>query len=174
MTFGGVNDHISVAYNTFLNTPSGATYEIMLYPQAAGEFLSRGKSNSNTDPNNPKIYVHADGYLHFGWSATGADTFVRSSPGAVVLNQWNHIVGIAHPGDQLRLFVNGVETTYADVSRTLPNPLPNTGDPIIIGGSIWTGRYFQGKIDVVKVYNRALSISEVQQNFHNIRSRYSL
>jgi len=34
--------------------------------------------------------------------------------------------------------------------------------------------YFKGKISVVKIYNRALSAAEVQQNFNATRSRFGI
>ncbi len=174
MVFDGSNDYASVGYSTAINTPNGATYEIMLYPQAAGEFLTRGKSDSGTDPDNPRFYVGGSGALYFDWSVTGADTYVDTVGGTAAFNKWNHIVGIAQPGDQLRVYVNGVQASYGTVIRTLPATLPNTSDPIIIGGATWIPRYFTGKVGMVKLYNRALTASEIQQNFNAVRGRYGI
>ena len=174
MVFDGSNDYASVGYSTAINTPNGATYEIMLYPQAAGEFLTRGKSDSGTDPDNPRFYVGGSGNIYFDWSITGADTYVDTVTGTATLNQWNHIVGVAQPGDQLRVYVNGVQASYGTVSRTLPATLPNTSDPIIIGGVTWIPRYFTGKVGMVKLYNRNLTPTEIKENFNGIRSRYGI
>lgn len=174
MIFDGTDDYASVAYSTALNTPTGATYEIMLYPQGAGEFLSRGKSDSGTDPDNPRFYIGGNGSLYFDWSITGADTYIQTPASAATLNRWNHIVGIAQPGDQLRLYVNGVQVTYSTVIRTVPTPLPNTADPLIIGGATWIPRYFTGKVGGVKLYNRALTASEITSNFNAIKSRFGI
>jgi hypothetical protein len=165
MTFDGSNDYASVAYSTALNTPTGATYEIMLYPQGAGEFLSRGKSDSGTDPDNPRFYVGSNGSLYFDWSLTGADTYVDTPASAATLNNWNHIVGVVSPGDQLRIYVNGSEVTYNTISRTVPATVPNTTDPLIIGGATWVPRYFTGKVGAVRLYSRALTASEIRSNF---------
>ena len=174
MTFDGSNDYVSVEYSTAINTPNGATYEIMVYPQGAGEFLTRGKSDSGTDPDNPRFYVGGNGNIYFDWSTTGADTYVDTVTGTATLNQWNHIVGVAQPGDQLRVYVNGVQASYGTVSRTLPATLPNTSDPIIIGGATWIPRYFTGKVGMVKLYNRNLTPTEIKENFNGIKSRYGI
>ena len=174
MTFDGSDDYVSVEYSTAINTPNGATYEIMVYPQGAGEFLTRGKSDSGTDPDNPRFYVGGNGNIYFDWSTTGADTYVDTVTGTATLNQWNHIVGVAQPGDQLRVYVNGVQASYGTVVRTLPATLPNTSDPIIIGGATWIPRYFTGKVGMVKLYNRNLTPTEIKENFNGIRSRYGI
>ena len=174
MTFDGTSDYASVAYSTALNTPTGATYEIMLYPQGAGEFLSRGKSDSGTDPDNPRFYIGSNGSLYFDWSLTGADTYVDTPASAATLNNWNHIVGVVSPGDQLRIYVNGSQVTYNTISRTVPSPVPNSEDPIIIGGVSWVPRYFDGKIAMVKLYNRALTASEIKSNYNAIKGRFNI
>ena len=172
--FDGTDEYVSVAYNTALNTPNGATYEIMLYPESDGEFLSRGKSDSGTDPDNPRFYIGSNGYLYFDWSTTGADTYVVTPAGAAAMNQWNHIVGIVQPADQLRIYVNGVESSYNTVTRTVPSPVPNSEDPITIGGAGWVPRYIQGKVGIVKLYNRALTSSEIQANYNAIKGRFNI
>jgi hypothetical protein len=174
MTFDGTSDYASIGYSTAINTPNGATYEIMLYPQGAGEFLSRGKSDSGTDPDNPRFYLSSNGYLYFDWSITGADTYVDTPASTATFNQWNHVVGVAQPGDQLRIYVNGVEASYNNVVRTIPSPIPNTEDPIIIGGVSWIPRYFDGKIAMVKLYNRALTASEIKSNYNAIKGRFNI
>ena len=56
------------------------------------------------------------------------------------------------------LYVNGVQVA----SRAQAGSIKISAGPLRIGGdSIW-GDYFQGLIDEVRVYNRALSASEIQ------------
>ena len=174
MTFDGTSDYASVGYSTAINTPNGATYEVMLYPQGGGEFLSRGKSDSGTDPDNPRFYLDNTGYLYFDWSTTGADTYAVTPGSVVTFNQWYHVVGVAQPGDQLRIYVNGEETSYSSVIRTVPSSVPNTEDPIIIGGVSWIPRYFDGKVAIVKLYNRALTASEIKANYNAVKGRFNI
>ena len=172
--FDGTDDFISMEYNSTIDTPNGATYEILIYPQSSGEFLSRGVSDSGVDPDNPRFYIGGSGNLYFDWSVTGADTYVDTVVGTVTLNGWNHIVGVANPGEQLRVYVNGVEPNYGTVSRTLPIPLPNTTNPIIVGGVKWIPRYIQGKIPIVKLYNRTLTSDEIKQNYNAYKNRFDI
>ena len=70
---------------------------------------------------------------------------------------WTH-VATTYDGSAVRLYVNGnlVSTTSATGS------MPVSGGALRIGGnSIWN-EWFYGKIDEVRVYNRALASSEIQ------------
>ena len=45
-------------------------------------------------------------------------------------------------------------------------PLTTSGGPLRIGGdSVWA-EFFQGRIDEVRVYSRALSAAEIQQDMN--------
>ena len=174
-TFDGSDDYISVAYNTELNTPLGATFDVWIYPTSSGEFLSRGTSDTGTTPDNPRFYIGSNGYLYLDWSTPGADVYVdTASAGPVTLNAWNNIIGVATPGQQLRFYVNTIEPSYVNVSGALPTPLANTANPLIIGGATWIPRYISGKIAAVKLYNKSLSATERSQNFNAQRTRFGL
>ena len=59
-----------------------------------------------------------------------------------------------------KLYVNGVEVA----SNTLPRAANGTG-ACLIGGAGGVSEFFGGRIDDVRLYNRALSASEVQALF---------
>jgi hypothetical protein len=73
------------------------------------------------------------------------------------LNIWTHLA-TTWDGATLRLYVNGTQAGSIAVSGTLGA----SSGPLRIGGnSIWP-EFFKGLIDEVRVYDRALSSSEVQ------------
>jgi hypothetical protein len=174
IVFDGSNDYVTVPYNSTLNTPSGATYEIWIYPTAAGEFLTRGTSDSGATPDNPRFYVGSGGTIYFDWSTPGADTYVDTTA-IISLNTWSQIIGVAAPNSQLRVYFNGgTEASYGTVVRAIGSTVPNTSDPLIIGGATWIPRYFAGRISSVKLYNKVLSTSEMLQNYNANRSRFGI
>jgi hypothetical protein len=74
----------------------------------------------------------------------------------IALNTWTHLA-TTYDGAMLRLFVNGSEVA----SRPLAGSLLISSGPLRIGGnSIW-GEFFKGRIDEVRLYDRALSAEEV-------------
>lgn len=174
LDFDGTSGIISVPYNSNLDTPNGATYECVIYPEGAGEFLSRGKSDSGTDPDNPRFYRDGSGYIYFDWSTTGTDVYSATVVGVTPTNAWSHVVGVAEPNQALRIYVNGEEANLGNSRNTLSSTLPNSQDPIKIGGVTWIPRYFNGKVAVVKLYNRVLTDQEISNNFNGIRSRFGI
>jgi len=77
------------------------------------------------------------------------------------LNTWTHLAG-TYDGATLRLYVNGVQLS----SRAQTGPIQTSTDALTIGGDALYGQYFAGQIDEVRVYNRALSASELQTDMN--------
>jgi len=75
------------------------------------------------------------------------------------LNTWTHLA-VTHDGTTLRLYVNGAQVGSRAVAGSL---LTSSGALRIGGNSIW-GEFFQGSIDEVRIYNRALSPGEIQND----------
>jgi len=93
---------------------------------------------------------------------------------SISTNKYYHVIMTATPGGYLKLYVNGVDVTGPSYGGTLPNPLPNTSNPIQIGGATWASNYFAGKIPVTKVYNRVLTAGEIQTNYNHYKTRFNL
>jgi hypothetical protein len=76
---------------------------------------------------------------------------------ALPTNTWTHLA-VTYDGAALRLYVNGVQVS----SRAQTGNLVTSSNPLQIGGDSIYGQYFQGTIDEVRIYNVALSLSEIQ------------
>jgi len=90
----------------------------------------------------------------------GASDGIQSQS-SLDLNTWYHIAGVFKGGQYLKLYVNGVLNTNKSttVSQIAAGNLPT-----------WIGQYayytFDGLIDEVKVYSKALSADEIWQDFN--------
>lgn len=80
-----------------------------------------------------------------------------------VLGQWYHLIGV-YNGTNINFYINGVSVgTAAYTYGALSNP-----DGILsIGGGGAAGNTFDGSIDDVRIYNRALSAAEAAQLYKN-------
>ena len=176
LNFDGSDDYVNVPYTSVLNTPSGATYELWIYRSNGGTLLARGTSDSGATPDNPRFYISPSGgnagQVYYDWSTVGSDKYGYSTIN-LTANVWYNIIVTAVPGGQLYLYINGVDRSGTWTGGTLPNPLNNTSDPIIVGGSSWAG-VFSGRIAVTRLYNRVLSQSEITQNYNATRARFGL
>ena len=165
--------YVSIPYSASLDTPTGCTHEVWFYPTGAGEFLSRGLSDAGSSPDNPRLYVYGDGKVYFDWSTTGLDRWGEYA-GATAMSTWNQVVLQTLPSTTMKLYTNGAYKGDSFVGGNMPATLPNTTNPIILGGATWIPRYFSGRIAIVRLYNRALSANEILQNYNALRGRFGL
>ena len=75
-------------------------------------------------------------------------------------------------GSSKRVYVNGVLYSTINNSSMFTNTLNKN---MIIGyfGDTSAG-YFSGKISSTRIYNRALTTTEITQNFNSTKSRFGL
>ena len=86
---------------------------------------------------------------------------------------WFQVVGTFTSGDR-RLYINGVQVNSNTTTGTLSTNTNGCSIGVYGGFSGGRGYYYNGSLAVVKVYNRALSASEVNQNFQALRSRFGI
>jgi hypothetical protein len=169
LEFDGTNDFIltgsSVAYG------NNTTWEAWVYCTAnvSGYNMFMGR------------YLPYFGFLYgnsFIFSnLIGGSQCTIYTPANLALNTWYHATfTTSYDGTNttMRTYVNGVETASGVFSGAQGNYSVNfmVGDGNNSGNSSWYP--FQGRISNVKVYNRTLTSSEVQQNFNANRSRHSV
>lgn len=118
-----------------------------------------------------RLSAYSSGTFKWWVYTDGTDCIINStSSHAIDGSEFVHIAGIWRTGHG-RLYVNGVqEASESSSSGSLS--FVNDSQPVGIGGTYEAGNYFycwNGRIDYVFVYNRALSAEEVrwlyQQSF---------
>ena len=93
-------------------------------------------------------------------SAAASGMRRRATP--LALNTWTHLA-TTYDGTTLRLFVNGVQAGAAGRQRLRSPPRPARSGSAAT--AIW-GEWFQGDIDEVRIYNRALTATEIQADMN--------
>jgi hypothetical protein len=92
---------------------------------------------------------------------TSGGLVVLNGTNTVPLNTWTH-VAMTYDGAILRLYVNGA----LDSALTANGPLTVTTQPVLIGSDAG-GYFFNGRIDEVSLYGRALSLQEIQTIYNS-------
>ena len=104
-------------------------------------------------------------------ASAGIRFHVTSSPidynSAIVANTWYHVVG-TYDGTTARIYLNG--EAVASGSRTAGS----NSVPFRIGASPRGANYNNGDIARAFIYSRALSASEIKQNFNALRGRFGI
>jgi hypothetical protein len=158
LRFDGVNDMVVVPNSDSLGLETAMTLEAWVNPSArTGWHTVMLKEGVDTFAyemysNNPEINRPAAYFM----DEVGN---LRAATGTAVLplNTWSHLA-TTWDGTTMRLYVNGVQVGSRAVSGTIA---VSSGQLRIGGNAIW-GEWFAGRIDEVRIYNRALSAAEVQ------------
>ena len=94
--------------------------------------------------------------VFYTWTSTGTFVVYKAFP-STELYSWKHIVG-TYDGTTIKLFINGVEVS----SKPLSGTILSSNNPINIGAqNTRSDQNFIGKIDDVRIYNKAISSSEI-------------
>ena len=97
-----------------------------------------------------------------GTYATTGGTFARADgTTSLGLNTWR-FVAATYDGATLRLYVDGTQVA----SKAATGSIATSTSPLRIGGDAVWGEYFQGLIDNVRVYSRAVSATELQTDMN--------
>ncbi len=169
LSFNGTSQYINAGNNASLYPSSKVTLSAWVYPfNSAQNAAIAGPWDSGAATDNAYlIYLGQDAASNkFGFYIEQSNgTRVNVLPTTTFnANRWYHVVGVAD-GSVLRMYINGVDTgATTPYNGTLNTTTTNfyIGKLNASGGNY----FFKGKIDDVRIYNRALSASEVKQLYN--------
>lgn len=104
-------------------------------------------------------------------TTNGWNTAITVSSQITGYNKWYHIVQTTSVSAlTMRTYINGVLVKDQPFTGT-----PNGGNGFLIGRGFYAGNAnYAGRVGYLRVYNRAITATEVTQNFSAIRSRFNL
>jgi glucose/arabinose dehydrogenase/PKD repeat protein len=155
LSFDGVNDRVDVPDSSSLDLTTGMTLEAWVKPTTISGWRTAILKERGTTDLDYALYA-SNGSRPRVENYTGVETGTNGTAG-LPLNAWTHLAA-TYDGANLRLYVNGALVA----TKAASGPMPNTANPLRIGGNAIWGEYFSGLIDEVRVYNRALSEAEVK------------
>jgi hypothetical protein len=166
LSFDGVDDYVNVSYSPSLNSPS-VSQEITLeawvyYKGGSGMVIDRYWTGGPLSNRSYGFRITPSVQFHY-INSTGQETTFYSQD-AVPQNTWTHVV-VTCKNSRGRIFINGKESSLAGSYTTCY--LQSTNNNINIGRAGDNSNYFNGLIDEVRIYNRALSPEEIR--FHYSR-----
>ncbi len=94
----------------------------------------------------------------------GTGKFIVTSTNEYNDDNWHHIAVVFDRDAYMTLYIDGVQEAQTDISGTIAD-LQNDG-PVQIGASNSTNQSWNGLIDEVRIYNRALSPTEIVGSFN--------
>jgi hypothetical protein len=155
LSFDGVNDWVTVPDSASLDLTSGMTLSAWVKTDLASKTWQTVALKEAPGTLSYALYATGDDSSPIAW--WGSRGLGTPAAQAMQTGVWKHLA-VVGDGAAMRFYVNGVQVA----SRSLPSALSPSANPLRIGGnSVWSGEFFDGVIDDVRVYNRALSASEV-------------
>ena len=180
LTFNGTSSQISVPDSIGLEPQSGDwTVEVWVNQTVGGNDVVLGKFNAGGLASNVGYSVRTTGssfYAQYGsGSGSGATMYSNSTTHNGTVNTWYQLVYVFTniAANTFETFVNG--TSIGSVNHSLSSIL-NTSTNLYIG-SYNNGEYaqwFDGKIGIVRMYNKVLTASEILGNYNTDKSKYGL
>ncbi len=169
-TFDGTDDYIDVTSMSSFNlhnitilakpfetiTPSYLGY----YPQwmeQSGFYIAQG----------PWTGAATNETFHI-WNSNGTMTHIRDN----ISNDWHQFVWNWN-GTTYDCYIDGIQKTTYPRSNGHANLITTTTNTLRLGANFST-YFYKGDMSVIKMYDRALSADEIQQNFNAYKNRFDI
>lgn len=179
IVFDGTNDYV-VINNTITNSLlSGLTFNIWARRNvlAIHGLIVNFDSSSLGQGFDFRLTSNTIDMLYF---TNGANIIGRRSSTFPSINSWNNIVGLwngtINPSG-FSIYLNGIRVDNSNLAIGTVSTIVNGGANLEIGRERYVSgptSYFNGNISQASIYNRALSATEITQNYNATKSRFGL
>jgi hypothetical protein len=105
------------------------------------------------------IYKNGAEKLRFRLKTNGRTTTLTANSGVIRTGEWVHAAAV-YDGSRMRLYQNGVEV---GATRKTGSVAVGATVPVLIGNNPGSGRPFDGLIDEMRIYSRALTAREISE-----------
>jgi hypothetical protein len=155
LSFNGSSARVTVPDSPSLRLTSGMTLEAWVFPTTVNsawrDVIYKGSDNYYLEATSSNSGRPAGGGIF------GGDYGEAYGTSNLAANTWTHLAA-TYDGTTLRLFVNGTQVS----SSARSGSLATSNGPLSLGGDPLYGQYFSGRIDNVRIYNRALTPAQIQ------------
>ncbi len=157
LAFNGTDELVTVIDSPSLDLVNAMTLEAWVYPTAASsgwqDVVFKATDIYYLEARSPAGTPAAGGTF-------AGNPLHGSSP--VPIAKWTHLAA-TYDRTTLRLYVDGIEVA----SRAETAPVASSSQPLFLGGDTAFGQHFAGRIDEVRIYDRALSPAEIQGDMNS-------
>jgi len=176
LSFDGVDDYVEFSYDTDF-TPGSNSWTIEAWVKIDSskdmDIISWYRCGANPDCNTPdsaiyELFINNDGKAGWKVGDDNGNSYQITSPSPITDNKWHFLTAtFSSSSDSMKLYVDGKLSN--DKSATLTTlsagtiPIPLEIGRVYRKGWAPSGGYFNGIIDEVRIYNRALTASEIKE-----------
>ena len=173
-TFDGSNEYVNIG-NVLNQYP--ITISAWTKTNSTSETLKVDVVNKYTasSANGYRLALSSNGISGYYFRVSGSYTNNYDTEyGTVSTNTWYHIA-MTVDSSGIKFYINGSlvgSNTWIGTAGA-----PTTTTNLSLGyypGNTAGGQYYDGEISQVSIYNKALTASEIQQNYNALRGRYGI
>lgn len=159
LAFNGQNNYITLNNPASLNFTGQMTIEAWVRPQATDGLRNIVAHGYTRSPNGEVFLRIGNGSYQIG-SWDGQEYLTSAAIPASDIGNWVHLAGL-YDGMSWRLYRNGLEVSANQAAR---GAIAISENWAIGARGTGTERFFQGQIQDVRIWNRALSNGEIRMN----------
>jgi hypothetical protein len=170
LTFNGTTHQAIVPNSASLCATTDLTINLWVYVTASVNGLGLVAKGPETGDYDYMVYLTgSSGTITFYKKNSAGVAESTNGTSRTTINNWTNICYTVSAGINCLGYIDGVQVE----TKTFTNSgIRVTENPLRIGRA-WS-TYLTGYLPVVQVYNRALSATEVRNNYHALKGRYDL
>jgi hypothetical protein len=183
IVFDGVDDYVDCGSSSLLNFGTG-NYTIGVWfktnTSIRRTILSRfDYNNTGTIERGYYIDVLSTGKIRTAFESNGFNYRAADSNTLINTNNYFYATVTRTNATTINVYINGVFETSNTLTAGTPSNIDAVTAPFSIGrrADYQTpafDNYFLGNVSLVQIYNRALSTTEITQNYNALKGRYGL
>jgi hypothetical protein len=161
LQFNGFYTYVDCGDSTRLGTRK-MTLAMWLNPEHMGGMrYILARANTDSEAIDYAFMRHLEGEVEFTVAQAGSDPVSIMSNATTPLNEWTH-VAVSLDGSQTTIYING----RPDASAGYAERVPREGFRLVISSLNASTRFYNGKIDDVRIYNVTLAADEIETLAH--------
>jgi glucose/arabinose dehydrogenase len=161
LNFNGSSNWVTVNDSASLHLTTGMTVEGWVYPTANGSGGATWRAMAVKETATGlawALYPFGDAGFPSGHAFTASEQWARGTS-VLALNAWSH-VAVTYDGTTVRFFVNGTQVG----TKAQTGSLVTSSQPLRFGGDAVWPEWFKGRLDEIRIYNRALTAAQIQSD----------
>ena len=165
--FDGTDDVVSLGTNFNLNNKSFSVESIIKWDGGSEDTFFSYKDSAGGTQKDIHWRIYTAGQLRFDFYGNS----INSSAGSIVTGEYVHLVTTYNFGsDSCTCYKNGEVLMAGSAGPFLGNDTNSTA----YVGAWGTIQRFGGEIPILKMYNSAISASEIKQNYNTYKNRFNI
>lgn len=175
--FNGSNSYAAVPDSPTLHSNRNISVSGWMYVNGFNKtwqsIFWKGNSPETSTGDNREytLFLNSAGYLHL--ASTSIDKVgigqwandTQAKGGYIQAGSWHHFAAvISSDQNYMKVYIDGVEKASSAYSSS---DIRDTGNALMFGGNPSWDSYFNGLLDDIRIYNRALTATEIMEQYRN-------